>query len=143
MKTISHILDRKGHDVWQVAPGDSVYEALRTMAEHDVGALIVMDDGVLAGIISERDYARKVILEDRRSQDVTVGEIMTSPVTTVGPDQHVEECMALMTEHRIRHLPVVEEGSLVGVISIGDVVEAVIGDLTTLVDQLERYVRGV
>lgn len=142
MKTVSHILDAKGHDVFEVAPDASVLDALQIMADENVGALVVMEDGNLVGIVSERDYARKVILEDRRSPKTPVSQIMTSEVTTVDPALPVDACMELMTEHHIRHLPVVADGRLVGVISIGDVVKTVIGELAATVDQLDSYIRG-
>ncbi len=140
MKSVTHILDAKGRKVWSVAPDAKVYEALERMAEHDVGALLVMDGDRLAGIVSERDYARKVILLGRRSHEASVAEIMTAEVLTVTPESSVADCMTLMTERRIRHLPVVEDGSLVGLVSIGDVVKAVISDQEHLIEQLERYI---
>jgi CBS domain-containing protein len=142
VKTVANILTAKGHDIYQVAPDTSVFEALQIMADNNVGALVVMEGGTLVGILSERDYARKVVLEDRRSPDTPVSQIMTDEVTTVGPESPVEECMELMTERHIRHLPVVKDDQLVGVISIGDVVKTVIADLAALVDQLDSYIRG-
>ncbi len=140
MKTVAHILDAKGRSVWSVPPDASVYAALEEMANRDVGALLVVDGDRLAGIVSERDYARKVILLGRRSQEAAVSDIMTADVHTVTPDSSVDDCMALMTERRIRHLPVLEEGRLVGLVSIGDVVKAVISDKEHLIEQLERYI---
>jgi CBS domain-containing protein len=142
MKTVANILETKGSEVFEVGPGASVYEALNVLAEKNVGALVVMDGGKLAGIISERDYARKVVLVERSSRDTLVSEIMSSDVMTVAPTSSVDDCMELMTERHIRHLPVVDGGQLVGVISIGDVVKAVIADLAALVEQLDSYIRG-
>jgi CBS domain-containing protein len=142
MKTVANILETKGSEVFEVGLGASVYEALNVLAEKNVGALVVMDGGKLAGIISERDYARKVVLVERSSRDTLVSEIMSSDVMTVAPTSSVDDCMELMTERHIRHLPVVDGGQLVGVISIGDVVKAVIADLAALVEQLDSYIRG-
>ncbi len=140
MKTVAHILDVKGRAVYTVAPDALVYEALEKMAEHDVGALLVLDGDRLAGIVSERDYARKVILLGRRSQEAPVRDIMTEAVLTVTPESSVADCMSLMTERRIRHLPVLDGEELAGVVSIGDVVKAVISDQEHLIEQLERYI---
>ena len=140
MTTMRHILDRKGRAVHSVAPQDPVLEAIRLMAEHHVGALLVMRGEELVGIISERDYARKVILLGRSSSETAVSQIMSSPVTTVGPGATVEECMRIMTERRIRHLPVVEGRRVVGVISIGDLVKAFIEDQRETIEQLESYI---
>ena len=142
MKTVANILDAKGSETFEVDPGASVYEALNILADKNVGALVVTDGGTLVGIISERDYARKVVLVERSSRDTLVSEIMSSDVKTVAPTSSVDDCMELMTERHIRHLPVLEGGRLVGVISIGDVVKAVIADLATLVEQLDSYIRG-
>ena len=142
MKTVANILDAKGSETFEVDPGASVYEALNILADKNVGALVVTDGGTLVGIISERDYDRKVVLVERRSRDTLVSEIMSSDVMTVDPTSSVDDCMELMTERHIRHLPVLEGGRLVGVISIGDVVKAVIADLATLVEQLDSYIRG-
>ncbi len=142
MKTVSHILGRKGGAVYSVGPDASVYEALQRMAECDVGALVVMDGDRLVGIISERDYARKVILLDRSSKDTRVDEIMTAKVAVVPRDRTVEDCMALMSEKHIRHLPVVEGNEVVGVVSIGDVVKTVISEQEFMIEQLERYISG-
>jgi len=137
---VSQVLAGKGRDVWSVPSTDSVYDALAELAEKGVGALVVVDDGALVGILSERDYARKVILHGRDSASTRVSEIMTSDLFTVAPAQSVSDCMELMTEHRIRHLPVVDDGELVGVVSIGDVVKAVIADQRFLIEQLESYI---
>jgi CBS domain-containing protein len=142
MKTVANILEAKGSEVFSVAPGASVYEALQILADKNVGALVVMDGETLVGIISERDYARKVILVDRSSKSTSVSEIMSTAVSTVEPATSIEECMALMTERHFRHLPILEGDTLVGMISIGDVVKAVIAELAAMVDQLESYIRG-
>ena len=142
MKTVANILEAKGSETFEVAPGASVYEALNILADKNIGALVVTDGGKLVGIISERDYARKVVLVERSSRDTLVSEIMSSDVMTVAPTSSVDDCMELMTERHIRHLPVVDGGQLVGVISIGDVVKAVIADLAALVEQLDSYIRG-
>jgi len=128
MKTVGELLQAKGHDIWSITPDATVYEALELMAQKDVGALMVMDAGKLVGILSERDYARKVILKGRFSKETPVREIMTEKVTYVGSDDTIEECMALMGEMRLRHLPVFEGDRLIGVISIGDVGKAIIAE---------------
>lgn len=142
MTTVARLLDSKGHEVWSVSPRDSVYTAIERMAERGVGALAVVDEGRLVGIISERDYARKVILQGKSSRDTPVEDIMTRDLVTVSPEQQVENCMTLMTERRIRHLPVVDGDRLTGVISIGDVVKWVISDRESLIRQLEGYITG-
>ena len=140
--TIGSILDRKGVTVWSVSPNDTVFEAISTMAEKNVGALPVLEGGRLVGMVSERDYARKVILLGRGSRETTVAEIMTSTVRTVGLDDSVQACLQLMTENRIRHLPVMVEGKLAGIISIGDCVNWIISAQTAAIDDLERFVTG-
>jgi CBS domain-containing protein len=150
MQTVNQLLLHKGNEFFWVAPNDSVRQAIELMATHHVGALLVMTPGPspaappgsLVGIISERDYARKVILKNRSSQDTPVIEIMTSPPLTVAPTDTVRHCMQLMTEHRFRHLPVVESGRVVGILSIGDLVRAVIEEQTAQIEQLERYIAG-
>ena len=142
MKSVKQLLQGKGDSVFAVAPGDSVFEAIRVMAEKGVGALVVLEDGRLAGMVSERDYARKVILHGRSSQDTAVRDIMTAKVVTVKSEQTVEDCMALMTQHRIRHLPVVDGGKLAGVLSIGDLVKELIADREETIKQLESYIRS-
>jgi CBS domain-containing protein len=140
MTTVQRLLQAKGHDVWSITPEVSVYEAVKLMAEKNVGALIVLNDGQLAGIISERDYAREIVLKDRSSRDTLVGEIMTRKVLYVHPEQTTEECMALMTERNLRHLPVLDNGRLSGVISMRDVVRDVIAEKEFLIEQLENYI---
>jgi len=140
MHTLRQLLGSKTPEVHAVAPGDSVFDAIRLMAEKGIGAVLVMDGATLAGIVSERDYARKVVLHGRSSADTSVRDIMTADVVTVGPNHTVEHCMQVVTEHRIRHLPVVEDGEVIGVISIGDLVKAVIEDQKVQLDQLQRYI---
>jgi CBS domain-containing protein len=143
VKTVQQILRSKGSAFWFVTPDTMVYEALQLMAEKDVGALLVLNSGAqLVGIISERDYARKVILKGKSSLDTPVREIMSHPVTTVGPEQTVEGCMAVMTEKRVRHLPVLVTDRVVGVVSIGDVVKASLDEKDFLIKQLENYITG-
>ena len=139
-KTVARLLEGKGTDVWSVAPDATVYEALELLAEKGIGALVVLDGDRLAGIVSERDYARKVVLRNLSSKDVHVSDIMTAGVHTVTMDNTTVECMTLMTDERIRHLPVVEEDRVVGVISIGDVVLSVIDEQKFLIEQLESYI---
>jgi len=140
MLRITYLLALKGKDVWSIDPEAPVLDAIRMMAERRIGALPVIRGGQLLGIVSERDYARKVILMNRSSADTPVRDIMTSPVTTVSPDQAVHNCMEIMTEKRIRHLPVVDRNGVVGIISIGDLVKAVIEEQQQTIDQLERYI---
>lgn len=142
MKTVANILQRKGHDYYWVRPEDTVFAALTEMEERDVGALLVMAGDRLVGIVSERDYARKVALLDRSSRSTSVAEIMTARVVVVPPEHTVDACMALMTDKHIRHLPVVQDDAVVGVISIGDVVEAMISEQEFMIEQLERYISG-
>lgn len=142
MRTVHHILQWKGADVWSVSPDATVYEALSLMAEKNIGALTVLDGGNLAGIFSERDYARKVILKGKTSKEMKVREVMTSPVVSVGPSTSIEECMKLMTGRHFRHLPVVAEGKLAGLISIGDVVKEIIAEQQSTIDQLSDYITG-
>jgi len=142
MITVEQILRHKGRAFWSVAPNAMVIDALKLMAEKDVGALMVLEAGRLAGIISERDYARKVILKAKSPLQTPVREIMTQVVVTVRPGNTVEECMALMTEKRVRHLPVLVEDRVVGVISIGDVVKASIDAKDFMIKQLENYITG-
>lgn len=142
MRTARQLLAAKPAEVFAVGPDDSVYEAIRLMAEKSIGAVLVMEGARLAGIVSERDYARKVVLRDRSSRETPVRDIMTADVVTVGPDFSVERCMQLMTEHRIRHLPVMRGDEVVGVVSIGDLVKAVIEEQQMELDQMQRYIAG-
>jgi CBS domain-containing protein len=139
---VSQLLKGKGSEVFSVTPEDSVLHAIEVMATRHVGALLVMQQGSLLGIISERDYARKVILKNRSSHDTPVSDIMTSPVVSVAPEETVHHCMELMTNGRFRHLPVVKGGRVVGMLSIGDLVKDVIQEQTEHIEQLERYIAG-
>ncbi|MCH8011972.1 MAG: CBS domain-containing protein [Candidatus Marinimicrobia bacterium] len=143
MKTVGQILQGKGHEIWSVTKKMPVFDALKKMAEKNIGALLVVEGDKLVGILSERDYARKVILKGKSSKDTPVEEIMSNKVFCVCLDQSVEDCMALMTEKRVRHLPVLENDQLVGVISIGDVVKAVISEQEIMIEHLEHYIMGV
>jgi CBS domain-containing protein len=141
MRTVDQILKEKGPDLFRIGPEDPVLEAIRVMAEKHVGALLVMKGDALAGILSERDYARKVVLLGRSSSDTPVAQIMSSPVTTVTRDASVNDCLQLMTDQRIRHLPVLENGRVLGMLSIGDLVKAVIDDQRHHIEDLERFIR--
>lgn len=140
MKTVKQLLQAKGGSVQSIAPDARVIEALQLMADKEIGALVVVEKGKLAGILSERDYARKVTLKGKSSHDIPVREIMTEKVLTVQPTQTVEECMALMTSKRVRHLPVMDGESLIGVLSIGDLVKEVIAEQEETIKQLESYI---
>jgi CBS domain-containing protein len=142
MTTVRQVLQRKSPGVWTVGPQATVYEALTLMAQMNIGAVLVVEDDALAGIFSERDYARKVILMGRSSRDTTVGELMSHPVVSVNPDIPIEACMALMTERHFRHLPVVEDGRLIGIVSIGDLGKAIIADQKIFIRDLETYITG-
>jgi CBS domain-containing protein len=142
MRTAHDILKSKGHTVWSVRPNETVLHALGVMAEHDVGAVLVLDDEKLVGIFSERDYARKVVLAGRSSKDSPVRDVMTSHVVCVTPERSVDECMALMTDRRLRHLPVLEHKRVVGVVSIGDLVKETIADQEFTIAQLQSYIAG-
>lgn len=137
---VKTILDTKGHEFWSVSPNASVYEAIQMMAEKEVGSVLVIENGKVQGIVTERDYARKVVLEGKSSPDIPVTEIMTAQVLCTHPEQTIEEAMALMTEKRVRHLPVVTNGQVTGVVSIGDLVKAVISEQQFLIQQLENYI---
>lgn len=142
MTTIAGVLGTKGTDIWSITPDTSVYDAIAMMAEKGVGALLVVDNDSLAGIVSERDYARKVILKGRSAESTPVSEIMTPEVYYIRPQQSVEEGLALMTAKRIRHLPVMDDGRLIGIVSIGDLVKSIISDQEFLIHQLETYITG-
>lgn len=137
-----HLLDEKGREVHSIGPDEPVLAAIRSMAERGIGALLVLRDGRLAGIVSERDYARSIILKGRSSADTPVRDIMATEVVTVAPTDSVETCMRLCTEHRVRHLPVLDDGRVVGVLSIGDLVKAVISEQSAHIEQLQRYIAG-
>jgi len=142
MISVRQLLDQKGRAVYAIAPGAAVLDAIRLMAERHVGALLVMEGETLRGIVSERDYARKVILMGRSSADTPVRDIMTAAVITVEPETPVEKCMQIMTERRVRHLPVIEGGHVAGMISIGDLVKAVIAEQQQHIEQLESYIHS-
>jgi len=142
MISLRQLLESKGGEIWSVTSTSTVFDALRTMAEKNVGALLVIDEGRLVGILSERDYARKIALKGKSSKDTLVKEIMTEKVVYIRPDESIEECMALMTEKHFRHLPVIDNGALIGVISIGDVVRTVISEQKFIIAQLENYISG-
>ena len=142
MLTVKQLLHVKGRDVWTVGGDATVFEALQLMADKDIGAVLVTDESRVVGIFSERDYARKVILHGKSSKETQVREIMTTDVITVHPDQTIAHCMALMTNKRIRHLPIVEDDQLIGLVSIGDVVKAIIGEQEFMIGQLQQYIAG-
>lgn len=141
-ETVRSMLKVKGADVWSVRPAATVFEALLLMADKEIGALVVVEEGKLAGMFSERDYARKIILHGKTSKETLVREVMTSPVLTVAPEQTVDECMRIMTRNRIRHLPVLEGDRLAGVISIGDLVNSIISAQAETIHQLSSYIAG-
>jgi CBS domain-containing protein len=140
MTTVQRLLQHKGHTVWSIPPDASVFEAVQLMADKRVGALMVVERNELVGVISERDYAREIVLKDRASRDTPVSAIMTQRVLYVRPQQTLEECMALMTERHLRHLPVLDNGRLVGVVSMRDVVKDLIAEKEFLIEQLENYI---
>ncbi len=141
MKTVGDILRKKGSHVWSVTPDTTVYDTLKLMAEKEIGAVVVLEQARPVGMFSERDYARQVILKGRASKDTAVGEIMISRIVFVRPEQTIEDCMALMTDKRVRHLPVLDQGTLVGMVSIGDVVKAVISEKEFIIEQLANYIQ--
>ncbi|HEU0123837.1 MAG TPA: CBS domain-containing protein [Bryobacteraceae bacterium] len=140
--SVGTLLDRKGRGVFSIAPDASVYSAIEQMADRGIGALVVLGEGRLLGILSERDYTRKVILAGRSSRETAVGEIMSTGLLTVGPLDDVAHCLRVMTENRVRHLPVVANGAVVGVLSIGDLVKQVIAEQEDTIDQLHSYIAG-
>jgi len=140
MRLVCEILQSKGHDVWFVRPEAFVFDAVKMMSERSVGALLVMEGEKMVGIISERDYARKVVLAGKSSKQTQVKDIMTQRVLWVAPERTIEECMALMTDKKVRHLPVVENTQLVGIVSIGDLVKAIIAEQQVIIDQLQNYI---
>jgi len=142
MHTVKELLREKGSQVWTITPQATVYEALELMATKNIGALVVLDEGNVAGMFTERDYARKVVLKGRSSKTTTVGELMITDVLYVSPDDTIENCMALMTEKRLRHLPVMENGTLAGLVSIGDIVKVIISDREFTIRELEHYITG-
>jgi CBS domain-containing protein len=142
MTTVRQLLEHKGHDIAVVDADATVFEAIALMAERNIGSLLVMEDESLVGIVTERDYARKVVLRGKASPTTPVREVMSAHVITVSPDETVEECMTLMTDRRVRHLPVVEGTRLIGIISIGDLVQSIIGEQRSIIDHLEQYIRS-
>lgn len=142
MKTVSYILQEKGSQVYSVLPSALMFDALQIMSDKEIGALLVMEDDLIQGILSERDYARKVVLLGKSSKEIKVSEVMSDIVYYIRPDNTVEDCMAIMTEKRIRHLPVLENKKVAGMISIGDVVKAMIDDKNLVIDQLVNYIKG-
>jgi len=142
MKLVQHLLDRKGTELISIVRDASVFDAIKLMADRGVGSLLVMDGRKLIGIVTERDYARKVIIKGRSSESTEVGEIMSTDLVTATSQQTVDECMNVMTDRRIRHLPVVDEGEVIGLISIGDLVQAIISDQQEAISQLEQYISG-
>ena len=142
MLQVKHLLDEKGRNVFAISPSEPVLAAIRAMAQHGVGALLVLDGDALVGVVSERDYARKIILNIRSSSDTPVRDVMTASVITVSPSDGVDTCMRLCTDSRVRHLPVVDGGKVVGVVSIGDLVKAVISEQGAQIEQLQRYIAG-
>jgi CBS domain-containing protein len=142
MNTVKELLREKGSAVWTITPKATVYAALELMAQKNIGALVVVEDGNVVGVFTERDYARKVVLKGRSSKTTTVAELMITEVLYVSPEDTIENCMALMTDKRLRHLPVMENGQLAGLISIGDIVRAIISDHEFTIRELERYITG-
>ena len=142
MTTVKHVLDQKGHHVHFIHPDASVFDALKMMAENNIGSLVVLEDGKLVGVITERHYAREIVLKGRTSPGTLVRDIMSTKVIYTRPDQSVEECMAVMTARAVRHLPVLEGGRLVGIVSIGDMVKSVIDDQKFIIEQLEHFIHG-
>lgn len=142
MSTVQQLLNGKGDEVWTLSPDQSVLEAVQAMADKDVGALVVVEDGKPVGIFTERDFARKVLIQNRESPSTPVRDVMSTRIVCASPDQSVDECMAVMTEKRVRHLPVLDNGKLVGIVSIGDLVKSRIADQEFLIEQLAHYIHG-
>lgn len=142
MTNVAKLLEFKGHETWSVTPQATVYEALQKMSEKETGAVLVIEEGKLVGIFTERDYARKLILKGRFSRDTAVSELMTRDVLYVDPKNSIKDCMFLMTNNRVRHLPVIDEGQLVGIVTVGDVVRQVISEQESTIEQLEKYITG-
>ncbi|MBN1187615.1 MAG: CBS domain-containing protein [Bacteroidales bacterium] len=142
MITVNELLNRKGHDFWYVSPNDTVLDALQVLAEKDIGAAMVIDNGKLVGMFSERDYARKLVLHKLTSKESKVRDIMSKDLVVVNPDTRIYDCMALMTKRRVRHLPVMQDNKVAGLISIGDVVNEVINDQKITINDLEKYILG-
>ena len=142
MTTIAQLLNAKGDQIWSVEPKATIFEALEIMSEKEIGALLVMEDGKLTGIFSERDYARKVILKGKSSKETPVGELMTKKVFYIDPQKTINDCMAMMTAKRIRHVPVIEDNQVVGIVTIGDVVNQIISEQEVTINHLENYITG-
>ena len=142
MTTIAQLLNAKGKQIWSVEPKATIFEALEIMSEKEIGALLVMEDGKLTGIFSERDYARKVILKGKSSKETPVGELMTKKVFYIDPQKTINDCMAMMTAKRIRHVPVIEDNKVMGVVTIGDVVNQIISEQEVTINHLENYITG-
>jgi CBS domain-containing protein len=142
MTTVRQLLQNKGGHTWCIDPDATVFDAIKMMSEKEIGALVVTEHGTVVGVLSERDYARKVLLKGRSSKNTPVRDIMTTDVIFAEPDQNVDHCMNVMTDERIRHLPVMEEGRLIGVVSIGDLVKSIISEQQETIEQLESYIRG-
>lgn len=142
MRRVKEILAIKGNEIWSIGPAESVYDAIHLLAEKEIGALLVMDGSELVGVISERDYARQIILKGKSSRDTKVADIMTTKVVTAEIGQDIGECMALMSDRRIRHLPIIEDGAVIGVLSIGDLIRAVIAEQQSTIDDLAKYISG-
>jgi CBS domain-containing protein len=140
MRRVKEILAAKGDEIWSIAPDKSVYDAIHLLAEKEIGALLVMKGDDLVGVISERDYARQIILKGKSSRETKVAEIMTEKVVTAEPSQEISECMALMNDRRIRHLPIIADGGVVGVVSIGDLIRAIIAEQQSTIVDLEKYI---
>ena len=142
MTTIAQLLNAKGNQIWSVEPKATIFEALEIMSEKEIGALLVMEDGKLTGIFSERDYARKVILKGKSSKETLVGELMTKKVFYIDSQKTINDCMAMMTAKRIRHVPVIEDNQVVGIVTIGDVVNQIISEQEVTINHLENYITG-